>query len=268
MNIPQTLLIAAITAFVYFTILFFVALLLKDNSILDIAWGPSFIVTAWVSLAVNLARNPEGLTFGARQYLVAGLVTVWGLRLGIRIYRRNRGRGEDPRYVRFREKWGRYFLLRSFFQLFLFQGVILMLNITPVLLILAGIRSGLAWSDFLGVAVWVTGFLFEAVGDYQLDSFLKVPENRGTIIDRGLWRYTRHPNYFGEATMWWGIFVIALNQPWGWAGVIGPLTITGMLLFVSGVPMTERMMEKTPGWEEYKRTTSMFIPRFKRRGGQ
>ena len=264
MNIPQTVLIAAMTAFAYFTILFVMAVIAKDNSILDIAWGPSFIVTAWVALGVNMARSPAGAAFGARQYLVGALVTVWGLRLGIRIFRRNRGRGEDPRYVKFREEWGKYFLLRSYFQLFLFQGVILMLNVTPVLLIMAGIRKTLEWSDWLGLAVWVTGFLFESIGDYQLDSFLKVPENRGTIIDRGLWRYTRHPNYFGESTMWWGIFVIAVNQPWGWIGVIGPTVITAMLLFVSGIPMTERLMEKTPGWEEYKRTTSMFIPWFKK----
>jgi len=266
LNIPETFLYAAIIAFCYFTILFVLATILKDNSILDIAWGPSFIVTAWVVLLINAVVGAEGVVIGVRQYLVAALVTVWGLRLGIRIFRRNRGRGEDPRYVKFREEWGKYFVLRSYFQLFLFQGIILMLNVTPVLLIMAGLRENLVWSDYLGLAIWVVGFLFETLGDYQLDSFLKVPENRGTIIDRGLWRYTRHPNYFGEATMWWGIFVIALNQPWGWIGAIGPVVITSMLLFVSGIPMTEKLMEKTPGWEEYKKTTSVFIPWFKKAG--
>jgi steroid 5-alpha reductase family enzyme len=117
--------------------------------------------------------------------------------------------------VKFREEWGKFFVLRSYFQLFLFQGIILMLNITPVLLIMAGLRDGLGWSDYLGLAIWAVGFLFETVGDYQLDSFLKVPENRGTIIDRGLWRYTRHPNYFGEATMWWGILSSPSTSPGG-----------------------------------------------------
>jgi steroid 5-alpha reductase family enzyme len=258
MNIPETILYAAITAFAYFTILFIVANIINDNSILDIAWGPSFIVTTWVVLLINA-------DFGARQFLVAALVTIWGARLGIRIYRRNKGKGEDPRYVKFREEWGKNFVLRSYFQLFLFQGLILMLNVMPVLIIMSGIRENLVWSDYLGLAIWVIGFLFETIGDYQLDTFLKDPANRGTIIDRGLWQYTRHPNYFGEATMWWGIFVIALNQPWGWIGVIGPLVITGMLLFVSGIPMTEKLMEKTPGWDEYKRRTSVFIPWFKKR---
>jgi len=267
-NIPETVLYAAIVAFCYFTILYIVAFIIKDNSILDIAWGPSFIVTAWAVLIINLVSDPADAFFGARQYLVAALVTVWGLRLGIRIFRRNKGKGEDPRYVKFREEWGKWFLLRSYFQLFLFQGIILMLNVTPVLLIMAGVRDNLVWSDYLGLAIWVFGFLFETIGDYQLDTFLKDPANRGTIIDKGLWQYTRHPNYFGEATMWWGIFVIALNQSWGWIGVIGPLVITGMLLFVSGIPMTERMMEKTPGWDEYKRRTSVFIPWFKKKASQ
>jgi steroid 5-alpha reductase family enzyme len=259
MNIPETVLYAAIVAFIYFTALFIIANIVKDNSILDIAWGPSFIVTTWAVLLINA-------DFGPRQFLVAGLVTVWGLRLGIRIFRRNKGRGEDPRYVKFREEWGKYFVFRSYFQLFLFQAIILMLNVTPVLIIMSGIREELIWSDYIGLGIWVVGFLFETIGDHQLDVFLKVPENRGTIIDRGLWRYTRHPNYFGEATMWWGIFIIAVNQPWGWIGVIGPAVITGMLLFVSGIPMTEKLMEKTPGWDEYKRRTSVFVPWFKKTG--
>ena len=172
MNIAETVLYAAAVAFAYFTILFAVATVLRDNSILDIAWGPSFIITAWAVLAVNAAAGPEGIAIGARQFLVAALVTVWGLRLGIRIFRRNRGRGEDPRYAKFRQEWGKHFVLRSYFQLFLFQALILMLNITPVLLIMSGNRDALVWSDYIGLAVWAAGFLFEAVGDHQLDAFL------------------------------------------------------------------------------------------------
>jgi steroid 5-alpha reductase family enzyme len=257
MNIGNTVLYAAIVAVSYMTVLFVIATVIEDNSILDIAWGPGFIVVSWALLFINT-------TYGARQFLVAALVTIWGLRLGIRIFRRNKGKGEDPRYVKFREEWGKYFILRSYFQLFLFQALILLLNITPVVIILSGIRENLIWSDYIGLGIWAVGFLFESIGDYQLDTFLKDPANRGTIINKGLWKYTRHPNYFGESTMWWGIFIIALNQPWGWIGVIGPLAITGTILFVSGIPMTEKMMEKTPGWDEYKRTTSAFIPWFKK----
>ncbi len=257
MNILNTVGYAAIIIFSYMTILFILATIFKDNSIADIAWGPGFIVVTWTILAINTA-------FGGHQFLAAALVTVWGLRLGIRIFRRNFGKGEDPRYKKWRQEWGKFFALRSYLQLFLFQGFILLLNIAPIIVIMSGIRKNLIWSDFVGLGVWVIGFLFESIGDYQLDSFLKKPENRGKVIDEGLWKYTRHPNYFGESTMWWGIFIIAVNQSWGWVGVIGPLVITGMILFVSGIPMTEKIMEKTPGWDEYKRRTSPFIPWFKR----
>ncbi len=255
MGVLETIFWSAVVALSYMTVLFLLAMVRKDNSIADIAWGPGFIVVSWAALIMNG-------TYGARQLLVAGLVTVWGMRLAVRIARRNAGKGEDPRYRKWREEWGRYFVLRSYLQVFVLQGAILILNVMPVLLVMASDREAPVWSDYLGLVVWCVGFLFESVGDWQLDRFLADPANRGTIIDRGLWKYTRHPNYFGEATMWWGIFIIALSGDWGWVGVIGPLTITGTLLFVSGIPMTEKMMEKTPGWEEYKGKTSPFIPWF------
>ncbi len=239
MSILETVAFAVAVALAYMTFLFILATIFKDNSIADIAWGPGFIVVTWAALIANG-------NYGARQLVTAGLVTVWGLRLGIRIARRNIGKGEDPRYRKWREEWGRWFTLRSYLQVFVLQGCILVLNLTPVLLIMASAREMPAWSDYLGLAVWCVGFACESLGDYQLDRFLADPANRGTIIDRGLWKYSRHPNYFGECTMWWGIFIIALSGDWGWVGVIGPLIITGTILFVSGIPMTERMMEKTP----------------------
>ncbi len=255
MKILETVGYAAIIVFCYMTILFIIAMIRKDNSVADIAWGPGFIVVSWGVLLINGSYHPT-------QFLVASLVTIWGLRLGIRIFRRNRGKGEDPRYRKWREDWGRHFVLRSYLQVFILQGFILMLNVTPVMIIMSSTESNFAWVGYLGLAAWCAGFSFESIGDYQLDKYLKDPGNRGTIIDVGLWRYTRHPNYFGEATMWWGIFIIALGVPWGWVGVIGPLVITSMILFVSGIPMTEKLMEKTPGWDDYKKKTSAFIPWF------
>ncbi len=242
----------------YMTALFVIALVRKDNSVADVAWGPGFIVACWSALFINGS-------YGASQLLVAGLITVWGLRLAIRIFRRNRGRGEDPRYEKWRSDWGRFFIPRSYLQVFLLQGFILLLNVSPAMILMSARQKPLAWFGYLGLAVWCLGFLFEALGDYQLDSFLKNPSNRGKMNDRGLWRYSRHPNYFGESTMWWGIFIIALVAPWGWVGVIGPLTITGTILFVSGIPMTEKMMTGIPGWDDYKRKTSAFIPWFPKR---
>lgn len=258
MRILETVGYSAIIAFSYMTALFTLAMIRKDNSIADIAWGPGFVVVTWAILFINGS-------YGATQFITAALVTVWGLRLGIRIYRRNRGKGEDPRYQKWREDWGKYFVIRSYFQVFIVQGVVLLLNVTPVMIIMS-YENQVGWPVILGLAVWCVGFFFESVGDYQLDRFLKNPENRGTVIDRGLWRYSRHPNYFGESTMWWGIFVIALSVPWGWVGFIGPVAITSTILFVSGIPMTEKLMEDTPGWEEYKRKTSAFVPWFPKRG--
>jgi steroid 5-alpha reductase family enzyme len=253
LNIISTIGYSAIIVFCYMTTLFVIAMIRKDNSVADVAWGPGFIVVSWAAILINAS-------YGASQLLVALLVSVWGLRLGIRIFRRNRGRGEDPRYQKWRDDWGRHFVLRSYLQVFLLQGFILLLNVTPVMILMSASDKSLIWFGYVGLAVWCIGFLFESVGDYQLDLFLKDPANRGIINDRGLWKYTRHPNYFGESTMWWGIFIIALDAPWGWVGVIGPLVITSMILFVSGIPMTEKMMEKIPGWEEYKRKTSAFVP--------
>jgi steroid 5-alpha reductase family enzyme len=255
MEILETVGYAAIIVFGYMTTLFIIAMIRKDNSVADIAWGPGFIVVSWATLFINGSYN-------FTQFLTVALITIWGLRLAIRIYRRNRGKGEDPRYRKWREDWGKHFVLRSYLQVFIIQGFVLLLNVTPVMIIMSSTSGAVHWTAYAGLAVWCVGFSFESIGDWQLDRFLKDPANRGTIIDIGLWRYTRHPNYFGECTMWWGIFVIALGVPWGWVGVIGPIAITSTILFVSGIPMTEKLMEKTPGWEEYKKKTSALIPWF------
>lgn len=238
--------------FIYFSLLYVVAMAIRNTSILDIAWGPGFVLVAWVSLFpdVTLVRA-----------VTTALVTIWGGRLFYHIFRRNVGRPEDFRYRNFRETW-RYFALRAYVQLFLGQAMFLYLIAQGFLYInVYGVleNRGLMW---FGVAVWIVGFLFESVGDAQLKAFIKKPENKGLIMDRGLWRYTRHPNYFGEATMWWGIFLIALAAGAPFVVVISPLTITILVRYVSGVPMLEKSFADVPGFEEYKRRTSIFIPWF------
>jgi steroid 5-alpha reductase family enzyme len=255
MILLDTFLFATLVIFCYMTSIFILALVLKDNSIADIAWGPGFIIAAIAAIWYNRS-------FDLLQMIVLIMVSAWGLRLATRIFLRNRGRGEDPRYKKWRESWGKFFILRSYLQVFLLQGLILLVNVSPVLVIAASERSVPAWSDYIGIALWICGFLFETIGDYQLDAFMRDPASRGKIIDRGLWRYSRHPNYFGEVTMWWGIFIIALPGEMGWISVAGPAVITAMILFVSGIPMTERMMARHPGFEEYKKRTSVFIPWF------
>lgn len=237
------------------TTLFLVALIRQDNSIADVAWGPGFVVVAWITLVMDGSFTP-------RQLIVAAMILVWGVRLALRIHMRNRGKGEDVRYRRWRENWGRYFVIRSYLQVFMLQGFILLLNVFPALVINTYDTGEFGLLDLLGASLWVLGFCFESVSDWQLGRFTADPRNRGKIMDLGLWRYSRHPNYFGEVLMWWGLYVMALSVPWGWIAIVGPVTITVIILFVSGVPMTEKLMEGHPDFAGYKKRTNAFIPWF------
>jgi steroid 5-alpha reductase family enzyme len=193
---------------------------------------------------------------------------VWGTRLTLHIFFRNRGRGEDFRYAKWRKEWGRRVVPRSFFQIFMLQGVFLVLIALPVVLANGSTGKNLMPLDVAGAAVWLVGFFFESVGDYQLSRFRKNPENRGRIMTGGLWRYTRHPNYFGEAAIWWGIFLIALSVRNGWLGIISPLTITFLLLKVSGIAMLEKKYVGNSEFAAYARRTSAFFPWFPKKPNQ
>jgi len=164
------------------------------------------------------------------------------------------------RYAILRKDWGKWFVLRSYLQIFLLQGMLLFVIAFPVLIINKGIGIEFNLLDFVGILVWILGFFFESVGDKQLSEFIKNPANKGKLMQQGLWQYTRHPNYFGEVTQWWGIWLIALNAPNGWFGIIGPIMITFLILFVSGVPLLEKKYAGRADFEEYKKRTSIFIP--------
>jgi steroid 5-alpha reductase family enzyme len=238
--------------FCYAGLWFVVSLVKKRNDVADIAWGLGYIILSTYTLMTG--------TVSARGFLVYSLVLVWGLRLAFHVASRNRGKAEDSRYKRWREEWGRYFYVRSFFQIYILQGVFMLLIWSPVYIVFRNPQKDLWFLDYLGAAIWVTGFFFESVGDYQLLKFVKDPENKGRIMDSGVWRYTRHPNYFGEITMWWGIFLIAISSVNGIYAIISPVTITYLLLFVSGIPMLERKYKGNRAYEEYQRRTSAFFP--------
>jgi steroid 5-alpha reductase family enzyme len=251
----QVVSLAALVIFIYMSLVFIVALAKKNNGVVDIAWGLGFIlVSAVVFLFCGQGR--------ARQWLALALVMVWGGRLALHIYARNRGKEEDFRYAAWRRQWGTHFVVRSFFQIFMLQGVLLLLVVAPVLLMVGQEQAPLHPLDGLGVLAWLTGFLFETIGDRQLAAFVREPANRGQLMTRGLWSVTRHPNYFGEAALWWGMGIIALSAPRGWLGLIGPVVITNLLLFVSGVPLLEKKYRGRPDWEEYKKRTPIFFPWF------
>jgi steroid 5-alpha reductase family enzyme len=249
---------AAVIALAYMTLVFMLALAKKNNGVVDIAWGPGFILVGFTVFTIYGQGQ-------ARQWLALALVLVWGGRLALHIFMRNRGREEDFRYAAWRRQWGTYFIIRSFAQIFMLQGLLLLLVIAPVLLIVGQSQPPLKPLDLLGVLVWLAGFSFETIGDRQLAAFIRDPANRGQLMTGGLWRYTRHPNYFGEAALWWGMFIIALSAPMGWLGLIGPAVITFLLLFVSGVPLLEKKYRGRPDWEEYKKKTSIFFPWFPKR---
>jgi steroid 5-alpha reductase family enzyme len=223
------------------------------NDIADVAWGLGFILAAAVSLIAGHVYSSHGL-------LISLLVLIWGIRLALHIHSRNRGKGEDQRYRKWREEWGKWFVLRSFLQVFMLQGILLLMVAVPVMYANTAPAAPLGWLDLLGLAIWLTGFCFESVGDWQLLKFIRTPDNKGKLMTDGLWRYTRHPNYFGEVTLWWGIWLMTLALPGSWLTVIGPLTITFLILKVSGIPMLEKPYEDRTDFQEYKNRTSAFLP--------
>lgn len=246
-------LILAGSLLTYMTMWFFISVFRKRNDVADVAWGLGFVILTWLSYFLSDDTGARGLVVGI-------LVSIWGTRLAWHIHARNKGKAEDYRYLAWRNEWGAWFYLRSYLQVYLLQGILLFLIITPVLLI--NQKAGLALTVFdgLGILVWVIGFYFESVGDAQLAQFLKEPANKGTLLRTGLWKYTRHPNYFGEVLQWWGLWLVALSVPFGLYTIIGPLTITFLILKVSGVPLLEKKMVEHPDFADYKSKTSMFIP--------
>ncbi len=249
---------AALAVLLYMVAVFVIATLLKDNSIVDIAWGPGFLLIALASLAVQTTSPPRSL-------LLLVLVAVWAFRLAGHIFARSRGKGEDYRYAAWRRDWGKMFYLKSFFFIFMLQGFLMLIIGYPIVFVASTEQPGLNLLDWAGVAVWCVGFAVETIGDYQLFMFKRNQANKGKIMRSGIWRYTRHPNYIGEAVLWWGVFLIALSAPWGWTTIVSPVTITFLLLRVSGVAMLEKKYSSNPEYEEYKRTTNAFIPWFPRR---
>ena len=241
------------------TLVWVLSVKLRDASIADVYWGSGFVQLVWLYCLLSPALTP-------RSWLVAALVTVWGARLSVHIVRRNHHKGEDPRYQAMRASHGRAFWWRSLFTVFWLQGAILWFVGLPVLVAVraAGPQEFTA-IDGLGVVLFLIGFGFEVVGDYQLGRFKAEPSNRGHVLDRGLWRYTRHPNYFGDATVWWGLYLIACATPGGWLTVLSPSLMTMLLMRVSGVTLLEAgLKESKPGYRAYIARTPAFFPWFPR----
>jgi steroid 5-alpha reductase family enzyme len=235
--------------------LWLVSLPLRDASIVDRFWGSYFALTAAVTLALVESVTPRGI-------LLTGLATVWGLRLSVYLSWRNWGQGEDYRYQAMRRHWGARFWWVSLFTVFVLQAVFAWFISLPLQIGVTRSESPLNVLDYVGAGIWLAGFAVESVGDLQLARFKADPTNAGKVMDRGLWRYTRHPNYFGDAVQWWGLYVIAVSAPGGIWTVLSPIFMTYLLMRVSGVPMLERKLKKTrPEYADYAERTSSFFPK-------
>lgn len=259
----EVYLVAGLVILVAMTLLWLLSLLLKDASIVDIFWGTGFVISAWVYFYLT----PAG--FEMRKWLIAILLTIWGLRLSGYLAWRNIGKGEDFRYAQWREQGGSRWWWQSFLRVFLLQGVIMWIVSAPLLgAQLASSPDRLIWLDYLGIAFWAVGLYFEAVGDWQLARFKANPANNGKLLNTGLRRYTRHPNYFGDAMQWWGFFWIAAATGAWWA-VFAPLLMNFLLYRVSGVAMLEKSLKDSkPGYRQYIQRTNAFVPWFPRDVGE
>lgn len=260
MSFLNTYLIGGLVILGFMLILWLVSLSLKNSSIVDIFWGAGFVISGWTYFLLT----PDG--FPARKLILMLLTTLWGLRLTLHILIRNWGKPEDFRYQKWREEHGSNWWLRSLFQVFILQGFLMWVISIPLL-------AGQYWSnparltlvDFLGITLWAIGFFFEAVGDWQLTRFKANPENRGKLLSTGVWKYSRHPNYFGDSAQWWGFYLLAAAAG-GWWTVYSPALMTLLLVRVSGVALLEKTLTNTkPGYAEYVRSTSAFIPWFPRK---
>jgi len=249
-------LLGLVGALALMSLVWVVGLLRRDVSIVDVFWGLGFVLVSWI---YYVDAGPGG---GPRRLLVPALVTLWGLRLALHIAWRSRGRGEDPRYAAMRARDPERFPWRSLVTVFWLQAAILWIVAMPLLQVQIQPRPlALGALDALGLSLFAIGFLFESLGDWQLARFKADPANRGRVMDRGLWRYTRHPNYFGDATLWWGLALLALATDGGWWVLLSPLLMTGLLLKVSGVTLLEKGLSETkPGYADYVRRTSAFLP--------
>ena len=227
-------------------------------SVVDTAWGLGFVVVALVAAVVG-----DGPLW--RRLLVLLLVAVWGGRLARHMHTRNRGKGEDPRYeAMLADQPGDPFLV-AVRKVYLVQGAAVWFVSIP-LQVSAASGDGLVVVAVLGAAVWLLGVVFEAVGDAQLARFKADARNKGTVMDRGLWGWTRHPNYFGDSAVWWGLYLVAASAWPGVLTVLSPVVMTYFLVFATGARLLEKEMSKRPGYPEYQQRTSYFIPRPPKRG--
>jgi steroid 5-alpha reductase family enzyme len=252
-NLLQVSVTSVLALTVLHSVTFAIGRRIGRYNVVDVAWGLGFIAIALVGATL-------GHGDAARRWLLLALVTLWGLRLSLHIQRKTAGKGEDPRYAALLRNASPAQVVRK---VFLLQGFITWFVAFPLQLsaVTGSTPRPLAPLIVVGVVVWLVGLTFEAVGDRQLRIFKSDPSHRGVIMDRGLWSWTRHPNYFGDATVWWGLWLTTINGWWALATVGSPLLMTYFLVNVTGARLTEKLMAGRPGFAEYQARTAFFFPR-------
>jgi steroid 5-alpha reductase family enzyme len=255
--LSSTIGIAALTVLLLMHLVFVYALRIKNNSIVDVWWGLGFALIAVISLCASGLYLP-------RQLIITAMTLMWATRISLHIYLRNRGKGEDPRYTKWRTQWGKNVVWRSYLQVFMLQGLFMLIIAMPIIVVNASTVGTITKLVGIGCMVWLLGICMEALADYQLKRFLQDPAHRGHIMQEGLWRYSRHPNYVGEMLIWWGMFLVAADLPHGMLALMSPIVITILLRFVSGVPLAEEQLKQLPEFGDYARRTNIFLPWFRR----
>ncbi|MFU8792730.1 MAG: DUF1295 domain-containing protein [Acholeplasmataceae bacterium] len=258
-------LVNALVVLGFMTLFFFIAQYKKNNGIADIAWGLGFVVIAISSFITQTLRL--GLSeVNIAAIALSVLVLIWGSRLFFYLGLRNWNKDEDYRYVAMKEKWKTNLFIKAYVYVFILQGVLMYIISLPIQISYNQPNVGFELTPLLiigfGVLLWIIGFYFEAVGDAQLKAFKKDPKNKGEILQTGLWKYTRHPNYFGETLMWWAVWIVSIASLslMTFVGVVGPIIITLLLLFVSGVPLLEKKYKDNEKFQAYAKKTSVFFP--------
>jgi steroid 5-alpha reductase family enzyme len=242
---------------IYFSIGYLIATILKNASYIDVGWGMGFVLT---SLLVQLkANHPLG-------WILVIMISIWGIRLSTHIFQRNFKKPEDYRYANFRKSWGKAYALRSYFQLFLLQGLLMYLIsianiVSQNMAVLVSIPLVIS-----GILLFAFGLSLESIADAQLKKHVGDPQNKGRLIQSGLWKYSRHPNYFGEALVWWGIYLVSIGFGAPLWTILSPIVITLLVRYVSGVPMLEERLKRYPEYADYVRQTSIFIPKMPKKG--
>ena len=254
-----------LSVFILFLIFYFIGLYQKSFNTVDIAYGAGFILVAIVSWITS----GSGFLI-QRKILVTGLVILWGIRIAVFLTLRKFGKdestGEDRRFKVFRDDWGKSLWWKGFLQIYFSQVILIIIIGLPVLVVTSNSSTNVSFwvLDYIGIGIWTLGFLFEFIADLHMHFFKKKPENKGKILTKGLWRFSRHPNYFGEITMWFGLFFIALYEvkAWNFVSILSPIVIALLLIYVTGLPLAEKRFENNEEYQDYKQKTNALIPWF------